>query len=308
LRQVEAAGGMPSRQTIIRWGRAEPAFAARMAEARGYGRARNGDAYGDPHAFDAGRAEAFLVRVRLGDAVRRLVRMDAHPGRETLNAWKARQPGFARDLEAAVAFARANRPLAWRFDWPTADRIMVRVSRGEPLPEIWKDPTLPGRAAMARWRRREPRFDGALKVAMTCGHRRRMAARVGCTPRRTQRIVAHIAEGGSILSAARAGRMPTAATLYRWVRTHRDFGDAVLQACIDREDWFADAVCDAAEAVRSDQATGATSAQARRRIGEIRRRIGQTLRYPGAARRAWEATPPSRRAVSPVGVRAAAVG
>ena len=290
LWQVEAIDGMPSRQTINRWRRADAGFAFNMAQARTYGRALVSELSPDRHAFDAGRAEAFLVKVRLGYPVRTLVRTDGQPGRDTLNAWKARAPGFADALVEAVAFARANRPLPWPFDQVVADQIVMRVNRGETLPALWKDPSLPGRDALRRWRKRVPAFDAVMRMAVLGGHRRRMRARVGCTPQLTERVMEAILMGGSLRSAGRAPGMPHPVTLYGWVRTRRDFAEAVQQACVDREDWFADAELTAAE-----EATPETMAQARRRIGEIRRRRGQTRRYPGAARRALEAVPPSMR-------------
>src|SRR5262245_43234774 len=114
LRALAGRPGWPSRQTVFRWAVEDPAFAARLAEARNQRRGLRVEARG---GFDAGLAEALLLRVRRGEPVRRLVREPGMPNRERLTRWKAEQPDFAAALAQAARFSREVKDRAWaRYD------------------------------------------------------------------------------------------------------------------------------------------------------------------------------------------------
>src|SRR5581483_11686341 len=89
--------------------------------------------------------------------------------------WRRTEPGFAAALEPlrALRYGRRSREGhgRWKaFDEAVADGILLRVMRGEP----WRwlldtDPSLPCHAVVYRWRREQPDWDGALKMAFRAG-------------------------------------------------------------------------------------------------------------------------------------------
>jgi len=282
LHHIETLPGMPSRMTIHRWAKARPEFAERMAEARAVARGRAAVLLADG-GFDAARAEAFLDRVRAGDAVRDLVRRPEGPHRELLDRWKRAQPAFAAALATAVRFAhagRSERALGWPFDEAVADRIILRVIRGEALPVLMKDPALPGRDALRRWRRRHPDFDAALKAAMRVGHRVRMREMAEeLMPDLTDYIFERIVMGASLHSLGREPDMPHHVTMYGWVKTRRDFARAVAQACQFRDELIAERGMEMALAL-----TPETAVAGERALKAERGRWGRLARHPGQAR------------------------
>lgn len=210
-----------------RWTREDPDFARRLDAARAWRRGVLTQARSDG-AFDAGLAQALLLRVRRGEAVRALVRAEGMPGRARLDQWKRERPDFAAELVAAARFAREVRDRPWaRFDEAVGDAIILGVSKGTPLPELLSDPALPGETAVRRWRRREPNFDRALRAAHRAGHRARMAGRAGLSPDLADEIVERLVRGESLLEASRAPGMPHYATLMAWQRRDPEFARMV---------------------------------------------------------------------------------
>lgn len=251
----------PSRQTIYRWARADPGFAQNLAIARAWAAGeRRGRAIA-AGAYDPTRAEAFLLAVRRGTPVRALVRRPEWPSRERLNAWKRERPDFAKALADAALFARDGRDPDWtRFDQAVADQVVLRLSKGETVPQLSRDPHMPGETALRRWRRRYPEFDTVLKIAKGAGHRRRMQNRSACTPALTEAIAHHIIHGGSLRSAARSvANAPHHVTLYAWTRRHRDFATEIAAAKRFRDDMLVDRILD----------SDAGDAALRQRLGQL---------------------------------------
>jgi hypothetical protein len=193
--------------------------------------------------------------------VRDLVKRPEWPNRERLDAWKRERPDFAQAIVAAAQFAREQRDRAWaKFDQDVADRIVLRVSKGETVPQVARDPKMPGETALRRWRRRRPDFDTVLKMAKLAGHRRRMRARCACTPELTEAIAHHIIHGGSLRSATQAvPGAPHPVTLYGWVRRHPDFAAEMAAAARFRDDMLRDRL------LESEGQDGAL----RRRLGQL---------------------------------------
>jgi hypothetical protein len=269
LATVASLPGYPSRQTIHRWAKADPIFAQNLAYARAWAAGeRRGWAIA-AEGYDAARAEAFLLAVRRGAAVRDLVKMPEWPNRDRLDAWKRERPEFAPALAKAARFAREERDRAWaKFDQDVADRVVLRVSKGETVPQVARDPTMPGETALRRWRRRRPEFDTVLKMAKLAGHRRRMAKRCACTPELTEAIAHHIIHGGSLRSAAQTvPGAPHHVTLYGWARRRPDFAAEMAAAARFRDTMLLDRI------LESDA-----------RDGPLRQRLGQLS--GGAKRRA----------------------
>jgi hypothetical protein len=262
--------GFPSRMTLFRWAEEDPDFARRLSAAWAWGRGVRKGARNASELFDAARAQAFLLRVRQGEAVRSLVVTPGQPTREVLNLWKRMRPDFAAELDEAVCFARDTGDRRRPFDPATADAMVRRVSRGETIRGLWKDPAMPGEKVLRRWQRQRPDFAAALKAAWQIAHRRRRASRPRCTPELTEAIAAHVVRGGSLHSASRAPGMPCYATLYAWKRAKPDFALAIAAAQEERHDRLLDQAMTLAERL-----TPQTLEADAHRLGAIRRRVGQ---------------------------------
>jgi hypothetical protein len=247
LRVLEKQPGFPKRQTLHTWGKADPDFAVRLARARAWGKGMRVSAMAGP-VFDAARAEALLVQVRLGWALKDLVKRPEGPKRLLLNRWRRERPDFDADLKAAVWSARKfhGRQKGWPYDEALADRIILRVRRGETLPQVMADPAMPGKDALARWRHSHPEFAGALELAGRSGFRARARARRR-TPELLAAIVAHIEQGGSVRSAAMTvPGAPNISNLRRWLKTDRAFAQDVAWAKQMRDERMADTVLEIA--------------------------------------------------------------
>jgi len=266
---IETLPGYPSRQTIHRWAKADPDFARNLAYARAWAAGERGGRAIAARAYDPARAEAFLLAIRRGTPVRELVKLPEWPNRDRLNAWKRERPDFAQAIVASARFSREVRGPAWgRFDQAVADRIVLRVRKGETVPQVASDPDMPGETALRRWRRRRPDFDTALTWAKLAGHRRRMHARCACTPELTEAIARHLIHGGSLRSAAQTvPGCPHPVTLYGWTRRHPQFAEDIAAAKSFRDDMLVDRIADSEG-----------------RDGALRKRLGQVS--GGAKRRA----------------------
>jgi hypothetical protein len=274
VKGLRRLGGYPSHETIYRWAREDPGFAAAMDRARARWRGETRARRLAQAAYDEDRADAFVRKVRRGHAIRDLVKAPGQPSYDLLRAWKRQRPEFARVLARAVRFSRATGGAAKRpkpYDEAVADQIVLRVSKGEARRDVEREPGMPGRANVDRWRREEPGFAYALRVAGLSHLRHAMTAQRRSNPALTARIVAHIRRGGSLLSAARRVKgAPYANHLYAWMRTRPAFAQAVKAAEMERDDRLADRVLDIAE-----RATPETLAADRLRMGLVKKRLGQ---------------------------------
>ena len=114
LRQLGARPGFPCAQTIRRWAKADEPFANRLMYALQWRRGMEVSATAGS-VFDAERAEALLMAVRRGAAIREVLRRPEFPNRRRLKRWKAERPEFAQALQAASAVARKIRLRKWAF-------------------------------------------------------------------------------------------------------------------------------------------------------------------------------------------------
>ncbi|MDO9430079.1 MAG: hypothetical protein Q7T84_02135 [Phenylobacterium sp.] len=273
---VCAEPGVPSYASVYAWAKVEPGFAAELVLARRKGAFIRGG------AFDEAKGQAVLTRLRAGEPITQILRDPATPSRRVYAYWRATQAPFAEEvyrLNQVRAAARAQRGRDRRrhFDLALADAIVVRVSRGQPLQALLNTAAgLPCRGVVARWRRMQPEFDQALRIAIRIGRRRaRMSG--GCTPALTQLIADEIRQGESLSSLGRRPDMPCAATLYAWVRKQPAFAAEIAQACDDREDWFTDQVMMLAD--------GPGELKDRyRQIAALKYRLGRLQNRPGAKR------------------------
>ena len=209
-------------------------------------------------------------------------RIPAMPNRALVALWKARRPDFAEALAEAMRIGRLMRDQTIGFDQDVADRIIVRLSRGETVKALRKEGAMPGRQVMSHWTRRRPDFASAVASALAAGRRARAAARLAQAPELTEAVERHIIEGGSLRSAGQAPGLPCAWTLYRWMRRRPAFARAVREA-----EAFRDMILtDQALEIIDDMTSASWQADARR-LGALRLRAGQLAsgarRKPGPA-------------------------
>jgi hypothetical protein len=109
-----------------------------------------------------------LMRVTNGESVHAICRDDAHmPTKQTVSRWARERPRFKARLEAARRLAGRYGRFGHqsRFCEVTAQEVFLRLAAGETMEAICADPEMPAETTVARWRRLEPEFDEALKVA-----------------------------------------------------------------------------------------------------------------------------------------------
>lgn len=276
VKAICAEPGMPTAASVQVWRRADAAFAEalRLARLRSDFRRRM--------AFDPVKAEAFLVRVRAGDRIRDLLARPGMPSQHTYTYWTRMEASFQEELWRLKQMRNADRVrrLEGRFrvfDQAVADRIQLRVMRGEVLRRMLEtDPTLPCRAVVHRWRKERPDWDGALKTAFRWGRHARGRTPPMRTPELTDKIVAGIVTGGSLRSVAREPGMPAAGTLYGWVKRDADFAAEVAQACDWREDWYLDQM-----EIILDEAGPMTGKALRQQLAPLRTQYARLQNRPG---------------------------
>ncbi|MDB5492716.1 MAG: hypothetical protein JWP86_53 [Phenylobacterium sp.] len=271
LARLEAEPGFPSRQTVFRWAKEDPVFAARLQAAQAGRLAARAEARG-AGSFNEAVAEAMLLRVRRGEAVRDLVNDPAMPGRDQLNRWKRTRPEFAARLDEAWRFSASlgENKRRWRFDEALADRIVARVAAGEPVPKVLGDPAMPCKTTVRQWRKARPEFAAAYEAAKLAGHRARMRARRKLTPALEAEIIERIAAGASLHSLSGLPGMPHHVTLYGWAKRDPDFDQMTRWAAEERDIGLARRAAGIAEG-----ATIANLEQALRGIGDIRKQVGR---------------------------------
>jgi hypothetical protein len=278
LQAVSAAPGLPCKDIVRRWARADGEFteALRIARAQAEWLALR---------YDEAVAAEFLRRARAGETINDLLREPGMPSRRAYRHWQMTQAPFCEAIGALRQ--RRDQGIAERCraryrDWDAGlgDRIILGVHRGGRLAEVLAgDPALPSLPIVRRWRREQPEFDAVLRM-MIAAHRRVRGAAPGCTPAMTDKIVARIVMGGSFASVGREPGMPSRQTLRRWMRVRPEFAEAVAWACHHREDWYYEQITLIAEA-----ATPGNLKAARRQMGPLLRHLVRLRHRPGAVHR-----------------------
>lgn len=230
LKQLEQRPGFPSRQTIYRWAKADEPFANRLMYARQWRRGMEVSATAGP-VFDAERAEAFLMEVKRGHAVRDLVRRPEWPNRDRFNRWKSERPEFVAALAEAVALAARMRPRKWEvYDEAIADQIIARVASGATMAQIAAARGLPGKVDIRRWKRIRPDFAKALRLAKLGGQMRRSAKPSRLTSSLFDHILTQMTSGASLRQVAQAPSLPHYVTLMAWQQRDADFAKMLAWA------------------------------------------------------------------------------
>lgn len=245
LRAVAALPGLPPWGRIQHWRTGDPAFDDAVALALRRGKHLRFNAY------DAALGRAVLLRYAAGEALAAIAADPAMPSLERLERWRATELEFGAEilrLKAINAALRreaiAARPLYRPYDQAIADRILVRVVRGEKLRALLaSDPDLPGMDTIRRWRQEQPVFDRELATAWRTGVRRRHRAQ-----RRTRyakTLALRISMGATLASLGRRKDMPSADTLSRWLNEDPELAHTIHTACELREMHLNDRIRDA---------------------------------------------------------------
>lgn len=264
--------GMPCAGSVQVWRRADPWFAAELAAARRKGEWRR--VYG----FDEAVAAAFLARVAAGERIRDLLARPGMPSQGAYEYWRRTNVGFQEALWRlrGARYGRQSGTGHGRFrawDEAMADRILLAVMLGAVLRKLLSsDPAFPCLAVVERWRREEPVWDRALVMAMAAGRR----ARRQISPELTDEIRHRIVMGASLRSLGAEPDMPSAGTLYAWVRRWPEFAEAVARACHWREEVLNDRMMDVCQR-NGPLALAAT----RREVAPLQLRVNQLSKRPG---------------------------
>lgn len=119
--------------------------------------------------FARALVRAILARVADGESLVAICGEAGMPSRNTVTRWAREHPKIGEALARAraeggrVGLSRGGAPR--RFCWGTAEEIFTRVAEGESLTAICADPAMPHATTVARWRRYEPKFGEAMKLA-----------------------------------------------------------------------------------------------------------------------------------------------
>ncbi|MFN4178320.1 hypothetical protein [Phenylobacterium sp.] len=234
MARLDADPEFPSRQTIFRWGRADENFRFHLVQAQMEGKVVR-RAYRRGHAWHPAQAEAFLARVRAGETVRDLVRTEGMPHRDALNRWKAEHPEFAQALAEAARRARFGRRPVSTYSEEVADKVILALVKGTPLPDLHRVAGLPSKPVLRAWRRAHPEFDHAVRTAIRWGHRVRMKRRRGGLTDRREAVLKALFCGETLHSLSQRPGMPRHPTLYGWMKRDPAFAAEVRWACEQRD-------------------------------------------------------------------------
>lgn len=280
LKAICAEPRMPCCESVTLWARRDPDYGAAYVAAK-----RNGE-WRRLYMFDDAKARRLIARMAAGETISSILRDPDMPGWRTYTYWRRTQVGFQEELhrvKGSRAELRAERLRGRRreFDPAVADRVYARLWRGERLRQILaSDKAFPSLAVLERWRREQPEFDRMLRFVLKGWNRKRGQERCLCTPELTDAIVDQIVQGHSLRSLGRLPDMPSAGTLYNWVRTRPEFAARVAEACEDREDWYNDQLLD----ISMIAVPGAVGA-ARKQMAPLNSQLARLRKRPGWKRR-----------------------
>jgi hypothetical protein len=278
LKAICAEPFMPCRESVTGWARADPAFAQAYATAKAQGAHRRVWRYDPP------TAKAIIARLAAGETIAQALKNPGAPSWRVFRYWRMTQAEFQSEVARLNEVKRRekicrNKRRLRPFDPATGDKILYRVAMGEPLRRVLgSDKRFPCLAVLARWRKENRAFNEDLRIAMK-GARYRRGARRLWSEALQEEILMRIIEGASFRDIAKDPQMPCLTTLSNWMRRRPGFVDPVAEACDEREFVILERQLDIARA-----ATGATLAQARRRIAELEWRRARLRRRPAGGR------------------------
>ena len=113
------------------------------------------------------------------------------------------------------------------YDEALAQRVLDRIAGGEMLRDLWRDPNLPTRRDLRRWRHADPGFEARVRDAVNRARGRRMTTydeTVGET------IALRLIAGQSLRAICSDPAMPSLMTVYEWRKTQPAFAHTLVVA------------------------------------------------------------------------------
>ena len=116
--------------------------------------------------FSARLARAICLRIAAGESQLAISADPAMPSRATLGRWARERPAFGRILTRAKALGNhAGKGRPSTFHPVVAHEIAARLSEGESLTAISRDPAMPSLGTIFYWRKSNPEFAESLRLA-----------------------------------------------------------------------------------------------------------------------------------------------
>jgi hypothetical protein len=116
--------------------------------------------------FSAKVARAICARVAAGETQAAICADPSMPSRGTLHRWARERPAFAKIFARARAFGNRNLKGQTSTYCPVvAHEIATRLSEGESLTAICRDPAMPSMGTIFYWRKSNAEFAEALRLA-----------------------------------------------------------------------------------------------------------------------------------------------
>ncbi|HEX3364729.1 hypothetical protein [Phenylobacterium sp.] len=113
------------------------------------------------------------------------------------------------------------------YDEGLAQRVLDRIAEGAMLRDLWRDPSLPTRGDLRRWRHADPAFDARVREAVNRARGRRMTSYDEAV---AETICVRLIEGESPRGICLDPAMPSLMTAYEWRRTQPAFDHALAVA------------------------------------------------------------------------------
>jgi hypothetical protein len=115
--------------------------------------------------FSAALGRAICLRVMAGESQVAICAEAGMPSRNSLARWARERPAFGRILARARALGGRLGTGTTSYCPVVAQEIAARVSEGEFLTHVCRDPAMPSVATVNYWRRQNPEFAAAMRVA-----------------------------------------------------------------------------------------------------------------------------------------------
>jgi hypothetical protein len=113
-----------------------------------------------------------------------------------------------------------SRFAALPYDEALAQAVLDRIAAGEMLRDLWRDPALPTRGDLRRWRHADPTFAARVRAAVNAARSRRMLTLDEAT---AERIYRRLCNGASLRAICADRSMPGVATVFDWLRRDPEF-------------------------------------------------------------------------------------
>lgn len=119
----------------------------------------------------------------------------------------------------------ASRYRSAPYDEALAQRVLDRIGQGEMLRDLWRDPALPTRGDLRRWRHADPAFSRRLREAVNRARSKRMSTYDPATAE-TICLRLCLCLGESLRGVCADRDTPCVATVFEWRKEQPDFARA----------------------------------------------------------------------------------